>query len=278
MVLPTPEHIPETVISGRAPGGTATGAGATGGDGAAGRAALSSPAMSHRLYDALVEETEPLSDWVLRMRLKVESQLPFHFEPGQYVSLHQRAEGQERIRHFSIASLPAGDNRIELCMGETAPVTREGGTVPRPGDIVRVSAPGGSFRLAEPLDGDLVFIATGTGISPFRPMIARALEVGTKERVTLLSACAVADILFRAEFDALAASEPRFRFLPTLSRPDPDWKGLTGYVQAHLDLALGGRSRLDAYLCGRKDMINAVRPLLAAGGVSSSRIYYEKYA
>jgi NAD(P)H-flavin reductase len=277
--LPTPEHIPETVINGRAPGGTATGAGAAGGDGAAGRAALSSPAMSNRLYDALVEETEPLSDWVLRMRLKVESQLPFHFEPGQYVSLHQRAEGQERIRHFSIASLPAGDNRIELCVGDTAPLAKEGGTVPKPGDVVRVSAPGGSFRLAEPLDGDLVFIATGTGISPFRPMIARALEVGTKERVTLLFGVrAVADILFRAEFDALAASEPRFRFLPTLSRPDPDWKGLTGYVQAHLDLALGGRSRLDAYLCGRKDMINAVRPLLAAGGVSSSRIYYEKYA
>lgn len=279
MVFPTPEQVPETVINGRAPGGTAIGGPAAGGDGAAGRAALSSPAMSSRLYDALVEETEPLSDWVLRMRLKVESQLPFHFEPGQYVSLHQKAEGQERIRHFSIASLPAGDNRIELCVGDAAPLSREGGNAPRPGDVVRVSAPGGSFRLAEPLDGDLVFIATGTGISPFRPMIARALEVGTKERVTLLFGVrAAADILFRAEFDALAASQPRFRFLPTLSRPDPDWKGLTGYVQAHLDLALGGRTRLDAYLCGRKDMITAVRPLLASSGISSSRVYYEKYA
>src|SRR4030095_11872795 len=86
-------------------------------------------------------------------------------------------------------------------------------------------------------------IATGTGISPFRPMIARALEVGSKERVTLLFGVrAAADILFRAEFDALAASDSRFRFLPTLSRPDADWKGLTGYVQTHLDLALGGGS------------------------------------
>ena len=236
--------------------------------------------MSNRLYDALVEETEPLSDWVLRMRLKVESQLPFHFEPGQYVSLHQKAAGpEEKIRHFSIASSPAGDNRIELCVGETTPVAREGGTVPRPGEMVRVSAPGGSLRLAEPLDGDLVFIATGTGISPFRPMIARALEVGSKERVTLLFGVRSADdLLFRAEFEALAAKEPRFRFLPTLSRPDPNWKGLTGYVQAHLEQAVGSRPRIDVYLCGRKDMITAVRPLLAASGIPSSRIYYEKYA
>jgi NAD(P)H-flavin reductase len=235
--------------------------------------------MSHRLYEALVEETEPLSDWVLRMVLKVESELPFHFEPGQYVSLHQKADGEERIRHFSIASPPAGDNRIELCVGETAPVAREGGTAPRPGEHVRLSGPGGSFRLAEPLDGDLVFVATGTGISPFRPMIARALEVGKSERVTLLFGVrSEADILFRAEFEALAAREPRFRFLPTLSRPDPGWKGLVGYVQAHLSPVLAGQSRLDVYLCGRKDMIADVRPLLVASGVSPSRIYYEKYA
>jgi len=277
--LPTPEQEPETVTSGRAPGGTDTGArhSAPGGDG--GRAALSSPAMSHRLYDARVEATEPLSDWVLHMVLKVESELPFHFEPGQYVSLHERADGQERIRHFSIASPPAGDNRIELCVGETAPVAREGGSALRPGEHVQLSGPGGSFRLAEPLDGDLVFIATGTGISPFRPMIARALEVTTRERLTLLFGVRTApDILFRDEFEALAAREPRFRFLPTLSRPDPGWEGLTGHVQAHLGLALAGHSRMDVYLCGRKEMIADVRPLLHAAGIPSSRVYYERYA
>jgi CDP-4-dehydro-6-deoxyglucose reductase, E3 len=235
--------------------------------------------MVNRMYDAVVEESEPLSDWVLRLKLKVDTQLPFHFEPGQYVSLHQKEAGQERIRHFSIASLPGADNCIELCVGEAVPVAREGAIGLRPGEHVRVSSPGGSFRLAEPLDGDLLFIATGTGISPFRPMILRALEAGSREIVTLLFGVRTeADILFREEFAALAAREPRFRFLPTLSRPEPGWQGLTGHVQTHLVKTLGGRTRLDVYLCGRKEMIQATRALLATSGIASSRIYYEKYA
>jgi NAD(P)H-flavin reductase len=164
-------------------------------------------------------------------------------------------------------------------VGETAPVARTGGSIPRPGEHVRLSGPGGSFRLAEPLDGDLVFVATGTGISPFRPMIARALEVSTRERLTLLFGVRTeADILFRQEFEALAEREPRFRFLPTLSRPEAGWKGLAGHVQAHLGLALAGHSRLDVYLCGRKEMIAEMRPLLTASGIPSSRVYYERYA
>jgi NAD(P)H-flavin reductase len=236
--------------------------------------------MVHRHYDAHVEAVEPLSDWVLRFVLRVDCERPFHFEPGQYVSLHRQENGKEIIRHFSIASPPTADNRIELCIAEGTPIARQGGSGPRAGESVRLSGPGGSFRLREPLAGDLLFIATGTGISPFRPMIARALEIGAAgERVDLLYGIRTQDdILFRSELETLARRDPRFHFHPTLSRPAPGWLGLVGHVQTHLPLALAGRTDLDVYLCGRKDMLHAMRPLLAGHGVAADRIHHERYS
>jgi CDP-4-dehydro-6-deoxyglucose reductase, E3 len=282
VVFPTPEQNPETVTSGRVHGAGAPPPGKipAPADGAASFSALWSAAMVHRHYDAHVETVEPLSDWVLRLVLRVESERPFHFEPGQYVSLHRQENGKEIIRHFSIASPPTADNRIELCIAEGTPIARQGGTGPKMGECLRLSGPGGSFRLKEPLAGDLLFIATGTGISPFRPMIARALEIGAAgERVDLLYGIrSQDDILFCTELEALARRDSRFHFHPTLSRPNPGWAGLVGHVQSHVAHALAGRTDLDVYLCGRKEMLLGVRPLLAEYRIPAERIHHERYS
>ena len=273
-VLPTPEQNPETVMIGR---GTLT----RGQDGAATWAALSYRFMSNPLHTATVESVEPLSDWVHRVTLRIEGGTPFHFEPGQYISLHmQLHDGHEHLRHFSIASPSAGDNRIELCMTQSGTLAGTSADVlPRPGRRLHFSGPKGTFRLREPVDRDLVFIATGTGISPLRPMLHRALDSGSGRELTLLyGARTEADILYRAEFEGLAAVRSNFRFLPTLSRPHPGWPGLTGYVQLHLDQALGGRADLDVYVCGLTQMLDAVRPVLRERELDPGHVHYEKHS
>jgi NAD(P)H-flavin reductase len=84
-------------------------------------------------------------------------------------------------------------------------------------------------------------------------------------------------LMYRSEFEDLAARFPQFRFWPTLSRPDETWPGRAGHVQAHLLEAVGARRDMDVYLCGLKPMVDDVRAILKGMGFDRKQILYEKY-
>jgi CDP-4-dehydro-6-deoxyglucose reductase len=88
-------------------------------------------------------------------------------------------------------------------------------------------------------------------------------------------------LMYRAEFEEMARRYSHFRFLPTLTRPGPDWSRLTGRVQQHLTEAFGERhdplSELDVFLCGLKAMVDDVRNILKGMGFDRKQILYEKY-
>lgn len=231
------------------------------------------------MFVARVEDVEPLGAWVVHATLHVEGTAPFRHEAGQYVTLHAEDGGGRRGRHYSIASPPGADNRIELCIARAEAAGGRPGPAPlAPGDRPRLSGPHGAFRLRRPVDRDCLFVATGTGVSPLRAMIHQALGAAGERQLTLLFGTRTEDgLLFQEEFAALAAQEPRFRYLATLSRPGARWTGLTGYVQAHLDRVLDGRRDLDVYVCGRKAMIEATVAELAARGFASGQVHFEGY-
>jgi CDP-4-dehydro-6-deoxyglucose reductase len=200
------------------------------------------------------------------------------FEPGQFVSFHHRIEGEEITRPYSVASPPDGDNRFELCLNLVpgGPFSRFLFAL-RPGDEVEFDGPLGFFVLRRPLR-DSLFVATGTGIAPIRSMIRHLLAHGAACRLQLLFGARRPEmILYREEFERLAAAHPRFTFHPTLSRPPESWTGLRGHVQDHLFDILAGRTGVDVYVCGLKDMVNEVRRRLKEAGWDRRAIIYEKY-
>lgn len=205
---------------------------------------------------------------------------PFGFVPGQFVSFTAEIGGKPITRAYSIASAPdpaGASRRFELYLnlapgGIFSPVL----FAMKPGDTVEMRPPLGMFVLRQP-PRDSVFIATGTGIAPFRSMLQAHLN-GSSPRFTLLfGARYESHLMYRAEFEDLAALYPRFGFWPTLSRPEPGWNGRSGHVQAHLEEALGGRRDVDVYLCGLKLMVDDVRARLKAAGFDRKQIFYEKY-
>lgn len=199
------------------------------------------------------------------------------FAPGQFVSLKRMFEGKEVIRAYSIASAPNG-NRFVLCLNEI----QDGLFSPflfelQPGAEIEVVPPLGYFTLRD-RDRDVVMIAAGTGIAPFRSMLAAHLPELSRVQVTLLfGARYPATLLYREEFEDLARKHRNFRFWPTVTRPGDDWTGRTGRVQQHLDEALEGRADLDVYLCGLKAMVDDVRSLLKQRGFDRKHVIYEKY-
>ncbi len=226
-------------------------------------------------------EWKELAPEVHHFEFEVPEVQTFSFTPGQFVSVIDREDGKEITRAYSIASPRAG-NRFALCLNRV-----EDGIVSpwlfglKPGDEVEVHEPLGYFTLRHP-GHRAVFIATGTGIAPFRSMLLDHLP-RTQPDITLLFGVRYEKgLLYRQELETLAEEYSSFRFIPTITRPGESWKGRTGRVQQHLDEALGIRTpdevaTLDVYICGLKEMVDDVRKELKRRGFDRKQIIYEKY-
>ncbi|MCC6264308.1 MAG: FAD-dependent oxidoreductase [Bryobacterales bacterium] len=208
----------------------------------------------------------------------IEGEPELHFLPGQFVSFTEQIDGKAITRAYSIASIPNG-NRFELCLN----LVKDGRFSPRlfamrPGETVPMKGPLGTFTLSEP-SRESLHIAVGTGIAPIRGLLLEARRAGAAPATLIYGARHEHGLLYREEFEAMEkeVGKDRFRFHPTITRPTEAWKGATGRVQVHLEPALNGRTDVNVYVCGMKEMVNDVRAWLKEHGVDRKRIHFEKY-
>ena len=199
------------------------------------------------------------------------------FVPGQFLSVTAAIGDDEITRAYSIASPPDG-NRFALC----ANLVQDGRLSPflfllKPGDEIDFKGPYGAFILRRPVSHS-IFVATGTGIAPFRSILLSKLREHPDRGFTLIFGVRHEEgLLYHDEFRALAETSPNFDYRPTLTRPPQSWKGRTGRVQQHTLDALGDRREVDVYICGLREMVDDVRSKLKAIGLDRKRIIYEKY-
>jgi ferredoxin-NADP reductase len=206
----------------------------------------------------------------------------FGFVPGQWLSLkHTKSDGEEITRAYSIASPPGENNRFALCLNRVQDGFMSNFLCDmNQGDEISCQGPFGDFILRPPMR-DTIFIATGTGVAPFRSMLHWLLgepsRHESKELWLLFGSRTEQDIYYHREFLELASAHRNFHYLPTLSRSSPNWKGLRGYVQEHVPEIVAGRTEMHAYICGLDKMIKANRELLKLQGWDRKSIRYEKY-
>ncbi len=231
-------------------------------------------------YITSVEHIDIEAPDVKTIRLKFPQGHDFSFKAGQYVMVHVSKDGGEESTSYSISTLPSeleGTGCIELCIKHV-----KGGFISgcmhqlKAGDKLKVSGPFGRFLFNEPPQNDIIFLATGTGISPLRSMIRRAFEIGVKKEVWLFfGARTEKEIIWRQEFEYLAKNHPNFHYTPTLSREH--WSGKTGYVQDIMKKTFSNYQGKDYYIAGVKAMVEDVVKLLKQLGVPSKRIHTEKF-
>jgi ferredoxin-NADP reductase len=226
---------------------------------------------------ATVLEFYDIAPEVRHFVFEVPEVLRLHYKPGQFVSFTETVNGKKITRPYSIVSLPDG-NRFELCLN----LVHGGVFTPylfsmKAGDSIEMSAPLGFFVIRDPAK-DAVFVATGTGIAPFRAMAPDYLSHPHAKQLTLIFGVRQEHtIYYRDDFEQLARTHPDFRFWPTLSRAESSWTGRTGHVQTHLIEAIGDRRDLDVYICGLKAMVDDVRGMLKGLGFDRKQIIFEKY-
>jgi len=183
------------------------------------------------------------------------------------------------------------------------------------GDEVVVRGPNGHMVLDPPSGRDMVFLATGTGVAPFKSMIDYTFEEGRDvvdgepRDIWLFLGCAWEDDLpHRDHFRELDAAHDHFHFVPTLTREPllTDWTGETDYVQEvfikHVaDDALDGvhlpgtldsaraeapvrditarvePDKVELYACGITAMVSTLVTAARAVGIPESQLQYEGF-
>jgi len=201
------------------------------------------------------------------------------FIPGQFVAVLCPKDGKKIRRAYSIASPPDASDHLDLIVKRV-----EGGVVTqwfwtlRRGDRFRVHGPLGKFVLPQVIDFDIVFIAVGTGIAPFRSMIGDQLRKGFQGEIQLLFGTRYGQMIpYHEEWLELAQRHSNFKYIPTISRPTSDWKGETGYVQTKIEKFFSVPKGKRLYICGLNEMIQVVQEVALTLGFQKDQIICEKY-
>ena len=147
------------------------------------------------------------------------------------------------------------------------------------GDEVDIMAPLGRFTFDSTQEVDeLVFVATGSGVAPFRSMIMSMLQEGNEKRpITLYWGLRyVEEMFWENDFQDLSESFENFKFHPVISKAVDEWplcKGrVTDCLSMHETPVNGGY-----YLCGSPHMIEDITKLLQEKGVKEENVHFEKF-
>lgn len=201
----------------------------------------------------------------------------FVSQPGQYVSIKV---AEQQVNSYSISSR-LGENRLVLLI-DTSPggVGSKYFESLRVGDPVEFLGPLGKFSINL---GDgaekLLFLGTGSGVSPLRCMIETVLsEKRLQVPVVLYFGVRYkTDIFWDDYFLSLTQKYPNFRYKLSLSRPDETWHGAFGHITRDLVADIGDASGYGAYLCGNGGMIKQATEELVSLKCPPERIYTEKF-
>ena len=209
----------------------------------------------------------------------------FNYVPGQFITIHMEHNGKTLRRSYSIANVPAQNNRIEFAAGyvEGGPGTNLLFNL-KPGDRININGPFGRLILKDDVPKRYVLVATSTGVTPYRAMIAelkkRMLANPSLKVVILQGVQKREDILYNDEFLELATAFPQVVFRAHLSREQKENllpHEYTGYVQSSFpELALNPEEDM-VYLCGNPGMIDDAFTYLKDAGFAIQHIIREKY-
>lgn len=218
--------------------------------------------------------------WVWLVRLRRTDGEPLEFIAGQWVLTRVDKNGEDVRRAYSIASPPHIEDYFELCIkrvdgGEMSPIL----TSLEPGDVIDGAGPYGKVVLVEPFETDYYYIATGTGVAPFRSMIDTMYHKGCDDvRLELYFGVRHQDdIIYHDHWTGLAKKHPNFTYVPTLSRPKDGWDGEQGYVQHLVKTRVKEYRDEEVYICGIPEMVDEVRDMFLDMGCPKDRTHVEKW-
>jgi ferredoxin-NADP reductase len=221
------------------------------------------------------------------MAFQFEKPNNFVFKAGQYIDLtllgykEQFGLSNGLTHTFSIANSPSDDELVVTTRMRNSVFKQAIATLPI-GSPANIQGPMGSFSLHNNTARQAVFLAGGIGIAPFLSMLTYAAEEKLQHRIVLFYANRyLKDAAFIETLWKLECDNPRFRFVPTLTRATNNngWKGKTGHIGLQMLFSQVGILRGPIYyIAGPPTMVAATRRTLSEVGVDEDDIRTEDFA
>ena len=223
------------------------------------------------------------------------------FKAGHFVALGLKLDGNHNItyRPYSLSSPPEEKRYFEFYIKSALEYAMSSFISILfkmfEGDLIYWRNPAGTFTIEDKkADGTpdtrrLVLIASGTGLAPFISYVLHLKNIKSKREIVLLhGAKYVQELGYCDMLKNLSASDPNFKYLTTVSRPDHelsrDWRGNIGRVETLLEGKDGCKSQLEKavgekvtpensffHICGYAGTVNAVISILSPLGFVPNR-------
>lgn len=236
--------------------------------------------MAIAKYTAQLSEKISLGTNFLFLQIELLEPHRLEFVAGQYVLLEIPASPKKRA--YSIASAPRMDHAIQLLI-EVVPGGQASSYITdlKIGEQISFYAPAGGFTVSPEVQATmdpLVFVATGSGLSPLRSMILDQLRTRESTRPIKLywGMREAADLFWLDYFEELRKNYPNFSYEITLSRPPENWTLARGRVTNSLSVN-ELLPNAHYYLCGNPNMIADASKVLSDRGVDSAHLHFEKF-
>jgi ferredoxin-NADP reductase len=201
------------------------------------------------------------------------------FQAGQYINLFVDVGGIRTSRPYSIASAPTQTGYYEIAVRRV-----DDGFVSnylldelKVGALLQSSSPSGNFHY-NPLyqGGNLVFIAGGSGITPFMSMIREMADRNTARRVHMFYGSRIEeDVIYLDELKRMEANHKNFSFDIVVSEPADDYTGKKGFMNAELIKNTISPGDWTFFVCGPEAMYNFCLPELEKLSVPQRKIRIE---
>jgi predicted ferric reductase len=213
------------------------------------------------------------------MVLKPENPNRFAFEPGQFAWIMVRKSPFAITQHpFSISSSAESPDRLALTVKSAGDFTSALDTL-RPGTVVYLDGPHGSFSVDRYEGPGFALIGGGVGVTPLMSIMRTLADREDVRPIYLfLGNSDPQSITFREEIEALKARLD-LTVVHVLSHPEDGWEGEKGHLGAdvfsrHLPKRY---QRLQYFVCGPEALMDAVERSLSEVGVPDERVHSERF-
>lgn len=206
------------------------------------------------------------------------------FEAGQYINIFTEIDGVRTSRPYSISSSPKQRAYFDITVARIPKgfVSDYFIDQVKVGDTFEGNGPAGYFHYNPVFHSKKqVFLAGGSGITPFLSMTREVLEAGLEREIHLIYGSRnESAALYHQELAKMAKNHENFKYTLVVSdKPEnPDYKGRVGFIDRNCILdVVGDISDATFYLCGPQVMYDFCIKELESLEIPAKRIRREVF-